>query len=82
MTIYPRKEGAIEVRVEDLELPDSVMATAELLVADINRLEIDSPGTLIEQGSQMELLVTAFDTYNAPFDEDQYLLMKFTIEIE
>lgn len=30
----------------------------------------------------MDLLVTAIDTYNRPFDLDQYPLMKFHIEIE
>lgn len=82
ITIYPKKEGPIEIRIEDVELPESVVAVAELLVSDIFRLELDSPGTLIEEGSQMELNVTAFDIYNQPFDEDQYRYMKFHIEIE
>jgi hypothetical protein len=43
-----------------------------LLISDINKLELDSEGTLIEQGSQMELNVTAFDIYGNLFDEDQY----------
>jgi hypothetical protein len=43
---------------------------------------LDVPGTLIEQGSSMEINVTAFDTYGQMFDDDQYKLMKFTIEIE
>lgn len=82
ITIYPKKEGPVEIRVEDMELPDSVITTAELLITDIYRIDIDSPGTLIEQGSQMELLITAFDGYNIPYDDDQYPLMKFYIEIE
>ena len=48
VTIYPKKEGPIEIKVEDIELPDSVYATAELLISDIFRLELDAPGTLIE----------------------------------
>lgn len=51
-------------------------------MSDIFRLELDSPGTLIEEGSQMELNVTAFDIYNQLFDDDQYRFMKFHIEIE
>ena len=30
----------------------------------------------------MEFQVTAFDNYNNPFDDDQYKLVKFHIEIE
>lgn len=30
----------------------------------------------------MDLFVTAIDNYNRPFDDDQYMLMKFHIEIE
>jgi hypothetical protein len=48
ITIYPKKNGPIEIRVEDLEIPDSIVAVAELLVSDIFRLELDAPGTLIE----------------------------------
>ena len=82
ITIYPRKEGPIEIRVEDIELPDSEVAIAEMLISDIYRLELDAPGTLIEQGSSMDLNVTAIDLYNRPFDDDQYKFMKFHIEIE
>lgn len=70
ITITPKKEGPIEIRVEDIELPDSIVSSAELLISDIHYLELDSPGTLIEQGSQMELNVTAFDLYHRQFDED------------
>ncbi len=41
-----------------------------MLISDIYRLELDAPGTLIEQGSSMDMLVTAFDNYNVMFDED------------
>jgi hypothetical protein len=63
-------------------LPDAEIAVAEMLISDIYRLELDAPGTLIEQGSSMDLLVTAIDIYNRPFDEDQYPYMKFHMEIE
>lgn len=82
ITIYPKNEGSLEVRVEDAEIPESVVTTAELLISDIARLEIDAPGSLIESGSFMELNVTAFDNYGREFDEDQYKHMEFTIEIE
>jgi hypothetical protein len=51
ITIYPKSEGGLEIRVEDAEIPDSVPTTAELLISDIFRLEIDAPGSLIESGS-------------------------------
>ena len=53
-----------------------------MLISDIMRLELDAPGTLIEQGSSMELNITAIDNYYRPFDDDQYKYMKFHIEIE
>ena len=70
ITIYPKREGPIEIRVEDIEVPDSEIAVAEMLVSDIYRLDLDAPGTLIEQGSSMDMNVTAIDLYNRPFDED------------
>ena len=48
ITITPKKEGPIEIRVEDIEIPESVPSIVELLISDISRLELDSPGTLIE----------------------------------
>jgi hypothetical protein len=36
---------------------------SELLISDVNELELDGPGTLVEQNSKMELEVTAYDTY-------------------
>jgi hypothetical protein len=82
VTIIPKKEGPIEIRVEDIEIPDSVVSISELLISDINRLYLDAPGTLIEQGSNMNLSVTAFDAYGVEFDQDQYTHMNFNIEIE
>jgi len=46
--ITPKELGAVEIRVEDLEVPDSVIATAEILVSDIHRLTLWAPRTLIE----------------------------------
>lgn len=82
ITIIPKKEGPIEIRVEDIEIPDSAISISELLISDVAKLEVDSPGTLIEVGSQMELNITAIDCYNIPFDDDQYKSMVFNIEIE
>jgi hypothetical protein len=53
-----------------MELPDAEIAIAEMLISDIYRLELDAPGTLIEQGSSMDLNVTALDLYSRPFDLD------------
>lgn len=63
-------------------MPDSEAAIAELLISDIARLELDSPGSLIEQGSQMDLNISAFDNHGFEFDLDQYEFMDFNIEIE
>jgi hypothetical protein len=48
LTVIPRREGSLEIKVEDVEVPDSVMAVAEILISDIARLELDAPGSLIE----------------------------------
>ncbi len=82
ITIVPKKEGPIEIRVEDVEIPDSIVSISDLLISDVGRLEIDTPGTLIESGSHMEINVTAFDILGNQFDDDQYKLMNFNIEIE
>lgn len=64
ITIRPKREGPIEIRVEDVELPESVIAVSELLISDIMRLDLESDGTLIEEGSSLPLNVTAYDIYN------------------
>jgi hypothetical protein len=43
---------------------------------------LDAPGTLIEQGSSMNMTVTAFDSIGNEFSFDQYEHMQFNIEIE
>jgi hypothetical protein len=65
ITIIPKREGPISIRVEDIEIPDSKVTVADLIISDISRLELDTPGTLIEQGSSMEINVTAFDSFGA-----------------
>lgn len=80
--ITPKELGGLEIRVEDLELPDSEVATAVILVSDINRLTLWAPRTLIEQGDLLNLTVSAYDSHLEEFDRDQYALMKFNIEAE
>ena len=41
-------EGALDIKVEDIEIPESEHATSEMLISDIARIDLDSPGTLIE----------------------------------
>lgn len=72
VTIRPKKEGSLEIKVVDIEIPDSEPTYAELLISDIAKLEVDSFGTLIEQHSKMELNITAYDNHGDEFDEDQY----------
>ena len=82
LTVHPRHESAIDFSIKDLELPESKAAHAELLISDIFRIDLDAEGSLIEEGSKMELTVTAFDKYGKEFDQDQYYLMNFEMEIE
>ena len=80
--ISPKELGSIEIRVEDLEIPESEIANAEILISDVHRLNLWAPRTLIEQGDQLELTVSAYDNHLAEFDKDQYDLMNFHIEAE
>jgi len=68
--------------VEDLELPQSQKATAELLISDIAKLTLWAPLTLIEKGDEMLMTVSAYDSNMNMFDADQYALMRFNIETE
>jgi len=80
--VYPKAVGGLEVKVEDLEVPEAESASAEVLISDIARLTLWSPRTLIEQGDEMDLTVSAFDTHGVEFDADQYAFMNFYIETE
>jgi hypothetical protein len=80
--ITPKDLGSLSIRVEDLEIPESHVATAEILISDISKLALWSPRTLIEEGDSMELTVSAFDSFGVEFDPDQYALMTFDIETE
>ena len=82
ITVYPKMEGSIEITVEDLEIPDGVNAKAELVISDIHKLELDMDSTLMEEGSSMDMQVTAFDIWGKEFDEDQYPYLEFFLEIE
>ena len=44
VTIEARNEGAILIKVEDIEIPGSEIATAEILISDIFKLELTSSG--------------------------------------
>jgi hypothetical protein len=44
--------------------------------------KVDSPRTLVEQDSELNIHVHAYDMYGVEFDEDQYVKMHFEIEIE
>jgi len=68
--ITPREVGSIELRVEDLEIPESAVATSEILISDIHRLTLWAPRTLIEQGDQLELTVSAYDSHLNEFSKD------------
>lgn len=81
--VTPRaSSGLIEIVVEDIEVPDSVPVTAQVLISDIDRLSLWSPRSLMEQDDEMTLIVSAFDTFGNEFDDDQYQNMQFSIETE
>ena len=81
VTIIPRSEGSLLITVEDVDLPESLPVTAELLISGVARLTLDTQGYLIEKGSSINMTVTALDSYGVEFDEDQYNQMNFEIEI-
>lgn len=81
VTIIPRSEGSLLITVEDVDLPESLPVTAELLISNVARLSLDTQGYLIEKGSSTNMTVTALDSYGIEFDEDQYNQMTFEIEI-
>ena len=80
--ITPKDIGSLRIMVEDLELPQAKIATAELLISDVAKLTLWAPLTLIEKGDEMDLTVSAYDAYKREFDPDQYALMNFNIETE
>jgi hypothetical protein len=70
VTIVPQKEGTVMIRVEDVEVPGSQVATAELVISNIMHLYLDSQGYLLEQGATLNMTVTAFDNFGREFDAD------------
>jgi hypothetical protein len=74
--ISPISTGSLQIMIEDIKLPNSQPAFAELLISDISKLELDKNGFLIEQGSSLNMLVTAFDSHGNEFDKDQYTHME------
>ena len=80
--LTPKELGGLRILVEDLELPQSEVAVAEVLISDIAKLTLWAPLTLIEVKDEMELTVSAYDTFVNEFDPDQYALMNFNIETE
>lgn len=58
------------ITVKDIEIPESEQFHAELHISDVDRLELDTQGYLIEQGSARNMSATAFDFYGFEFDQD------------
>lgn len=81
--IKPKAQvGMISIKVEDIELPTSDPAFAQVLISDIDKLILWSPRSLMEQGDHMNLIVSAYDSQGDDFDLDQYEDMEFSIETE
>lgn len=70
VTIIPRSEGSLLITIEDVDLPESLPVTAELLISSVARLTLDTQGYLIEKGSSTNMTVTALDSHGIEFDED------------
>ena len=77
----PQKEGATEITVEDPGADITEMATAELLVSDIYRIQLIGGG-LIEIGNSMNLTIEVYDYQNKKFDKDQLKYMEIKPEFE
>lgn len=80
--IIPKRTGMLQIKVEDVEVPGSVPATADILLSDISSLHLESQGYLIEQGDALNMTVSAFDDRGVEFDLDQYEKMDFALETE
>ena len=61
-------------------LPESVAVSSEILISDVAKVYLETQGYLVEQGSSMNMTVTALDNFGHEFDEDQYKNMKFDLE--
>ena len=66
----PKELGGLKIMVEDLDLPQSEVAVAEVLISDIAKLTLWAPLTLIEVKDEMELTVSAYDSFMNEFDLD------------
>ena len=61
--VTPKELGGLKIMVEDLDLPQSEVAVAEVLISDIAKLTLWAPLTLIEVKDEMELTVSAYDSF-------------------
>jgi hypothetical protein len=80
--VTPKKPGTVDLIIEDVDLPTTEASIAQILVSDIEKLNLWSTRSLIEQGDKIELIVSAFDSEGRDFDADQYADMQFNIETE
>ena len=82
MAIIPKKEGTVQITVQDIDVPLSESTTAILHISDVASLQLHSKVHLIEQNDQMNVTVTAKDFHGFNFDEDQYKKMVLEIQTE
>lgn len=68
--LTPKELGGLRIMIEDLELPQSEVAVAEVLISDIAKLTLWAPSTLIEVKDEMQLTVSAYDNFMNEFDLD------------
>ncbi len=68
--INPRQTGLLELKIEDIEVPGSEACKVQVLISDIEKILLWSPRSLIEQGDEMNLIVSAFDYNGNDFDID------------
>lgn len=68
--VTPKKSGTVNLIIEDVDLPTTEASIAQILVSDIEKLNLWSTRSLIEQGDKIELIVSAFDSEGRDFDQD------------
>jgi hypothetical protein len=68
--VTPKQTGLLELKIEDIEVPGSEACKVQVLISDIEKILLWSPRSLIEQGDEMKLMVSAFDSNGNDFDID------------
>ena len=82
LQIIPKATGALNISIYDENLVDAPVATGLLQISAISSLVLQTPVSLIEQDTAVNMTIRANDNLGKEFDEDQYAVMKFDIQTE